>query len=211
MAPKLQTLKITNRVRDLRTGAALTQQELADKVGVTRVTINCLERGVYSPSIELALGLARFFRRPVEDIVVLGNAPHGAVSQTQTMQAHLILYVADQKASSKFYERVLALKPRLDVPGMTEFRLGEGVILGLMPAAGIKRLLGEKLPDPAGAAGIPRAELYLLADDPAAYHLRALKNGAKELSALTPRDWGHEAAYSLDPDGHVLAFARGDV
>lgn len=74
MTPKPPALKITNRVRDLRTAAALTQEELADKVGVTRVTINCLERGVYSPSIELALALARFFRKPVEDIFVLEDA-----------------------------------------------------------------------------------------------------------------------------------------
>ena len=124
------------------------------------------------------------------------------------MQAYLILYVSDQKASSKFYERVLAIKPQLDVPGMTEFRLGEGTILGLMPSASIKQLLGAKLPDPTSAAGIPRAEFYLLTDDPAVYHRRALDNGAMELSALSPRDWGHDAAYSLDPDGHVLAFAR---
>lgn len=74
MTPKPPTLKITNRVRELRAAAALTQEELADKVGVTRVTINCLERGVYSPSIELALALARFFHKPVEDIFVLEDA-----------------------------------------------------------------------------------------------------------------------------------------
>ncbi len=124
------------------------------------------------------------------------------------MQAHLIFYVADQKASAEFYERVLGMKPQLDVPGMTEFRLGEGTILGLMPSAGIKRLLGAKLPDPETAVGVPRAELYLVVDDPAAYHRRALANGAGELSALAARDWGHDAAYSLDPNGHVLAFAR---
>ncbi|MDD5629415.1 MAG: glyoxalase [Elusimicrobia bacterium] len=124
------------------------------------------------------------------------------------MKAHLIFYVSDQKASSRFYARVLALEPQLDVPGMTEFRLAEGAVLGLMPAAGIKRLLGDRLPDPARAAGIPRAELYLLVEDPEACHRRALDNGAAELSPLLPRDWGHEAAYSLDPDGHVLAFAR---
>jgi putative transcriptional regulator len=71
MPPKTPAPKITNRVRELRSAAALTQEELAGKVGVTRVTINCLERGVYLPSIELALGLARFFRRPVEDIFLL--------------------------------------------------------------------------------------------------------------------------------------------
>mgnify|MGYP001570266485 FL=1 len=124
------------------------------------------------------------------------------------MKAHLIFYVLNQKLSSTFYTRVLDLQPQLDVPGMTEFRLGEDTILGLMPAAGIKRLLGDGLPDPNKAAGIPRAELYLLSDAPGNYHRRALENGAKELSALSMRDWGHEAAYSLDPDGHVLAFAR---
>lgn len=124
------------------------------------------------------------------------------------MKAHFILYVSDQKASSGFYERVLGKGPRLDVPGMTEFDLSEGGVLGLMPQAGIKRLLGGKLPDPARASGIPRAELYLLTEDPAGHHQRALDNGAVELSPLTLRDWGHEAAYSLDPDGHVLAFAR---
>lgn len=119
------------------------------------------------------------------------------------MKAHFILYVADQKRSAGFYEKALALKPRLDVPGMTEFDLG-GAVLGLMPAAGIKRLL-PKLPEP-GAA--PRAELYLLVTEPAASHRRALDAGATELSPLAARGWGHDAAYSLDPDAHVLAFAR---
>lgn len=127
------------------------------------------------------------------------------------MKAHLILYVNDQRASARFYARVLGLSPRLDVPGMTEFLLSEGAVLGLMPAAGIKRLLGERLPDPGRAAGVPRAELYLLTDQPGAFHDRALANGALELSPLALRDWGHEAAYSLDPDGHVLAFAREAV
>jgi catechol 2,3-dioxygenase-like lactoylglutathione lyase family enzyme len=122
-------------------------------------------------------------------------------------RAHFILYVKDQAASAAFYARALGRAPQLDVPGMTEFPLGAGCVLGLLPEAGIRRLLGEKLPDPAGASGVPRAELYLLVDDPAACHSRALAAGARELSPLLPRDWGHRAAYSLDPDGHVLAFA----
>lgn len=71
MTPKVETAKIKNRVRDLRTQAELTQEALAVKVGVTRVTINCLENGVYLPSIELALKLARFFRKPVEEIFIM--------------------------------------------------------------------------------------------------------------------------------------------
>lgn len=68
MTPRPEAVRIVNRVRELRAGAELTQEELAAKVGVTRVTINCLENGVYAPSLELALKLARFFRRPVEDV-----------------------------------------------------------------------------------------------------------------------------------------------
>lgn len=124
------------------------------------------------------------------------------------MNAHLILYVADQQTSARFYEQVLGARPSLHVPGMTEFALNEQTVLGLMPVAGIRRLLGSRLRDPDEARGIPRAELYLAVDDPQAYHQRALQHGATELSALAMRDWGDEAAYSCDPDGHVLAFAR---
>ncbi len=123
------------------------------------------------------------------------------------MMLHAILYVESQEASAAFYGETLGVAPRLHVAGMTEFEIG-GAVLGLMPEAGIRRLLGEGLPDPGRARGVPRAEVYLLVDDPAAYHARALAAGARELSPLASRDWGHDVAYSLDRDGHVLAFAR---
>ncbi|MDD2805543.1 MAG: VOC family protein [Elusimicrobiales bacterium] len=122
------------------------------------------------------------------------------------MKLNTILYVRDQAASRTFYAAVLAVGPRLDVPGMTEFELLPGCVLGLMPEKGIKRLL-PSLPDPEKAAGIPRAELYLTVPDPEAFQARALAAGARELSPLGPRDWGDRAAYCLDPDGHCLAFA----
>ena len=122
------------------------------------------------------------------------------------MKINLILYVKDQARSREFYSLVLGTVPRLDVPGMTEFELAQGCILGLMPEKGIKRFL-PAMPDPETGNGIPRAEVYLTVTDPAAFHARALAAGAKELSPLAPRDWGDKAAYSLDPDGHVLAFA----
>ena len=121
--------------------------------------------------------------------------------------SHFILYVADQARSTAFYADVLGRKPRLQVPGMTEFALPGGGVLGLMPVAGIRNLLGAALPDPGAASGIPRAELYLMLPEPSVCHARALSAGARELSPLLARDWGHVAAYSLDPDGHVLAFA----
>ena len=121
--------------------------------------------------------------------------------------AHFILYVRDQDASARFYSRVLAIEPRLHVSGMTEFDVGGGAVLGLMPERGIVRLLGEPLGDPAAGSGVARAEVYLVVPDPDAYHQRALSAGARELSAVAPRSWGHRVGYSSDPDGHVLAFA----
>ncbi len=123
------------------------------------------------------------------------------------MKVNTILYVRDQKAATAFYSAVLGLEPSLDVPGMTEFQLSPGQVLGLMPEAGIKRLLGDAIADPAGARGIPRAELYFTVEDPEKRHALALANGARELSPFAARNWGDHAAYSADPDGHVLAFA----
>ncbi len=118
--------------------------------------------------------------------------------------AHLILYVRDQEKSTRFYQDVLNLKPILHVPGMTEFQLSDGCILGLMPEAGIQRLLGDHFTKMGNGL---RAELYLRVDDPQISHRNALEAGAKELSPLQKRDWGHFVAYSLDFDGNVLAFA----
>lgn len=122
-------------------------------------------------------------------------------------KGHIILYVRDQQQSTRFYTATLAVEPILNVPGMTEFALGEGLVLGLMPEAGATRLLGIEPERFDVARATPRAEIYLVVDDAAAYHQRAVGAGAVELSPLSVRDWGHEAAYSLDPDRHVLAFA----
>jgi uncharacterized protein len=124
------------------------------------------------------------------------------------VKAHFILYVKDQKRSRDFYRAVLQIEPYLDVDGISEFELAPGCILGVMPAAGIKRILGDALPDPMQADGIPSGEIYLQVEDPQSYHDRALANGARELSPLQLRNWGEEVAYCLDLDGHVLAFAK---
>ena len=125
----------------------------------------------------------------------------------KTSRVHLILYVRDQAASARFYRAVLLSEPTLDVPGMTEFELSDTTVLGLMPEAGAVRLLGRDH-DPARADRAPRAELYLVVDDPSGPHGRAIASGGTEVSPIAPRDWGHDVGYCLDPDGHVLAFAR---
>lgn len=57
-----------NSIYDLRSSANLTQEELAQKVGVTRQTIIAMEKGNYVPSVLLALKLAKVFKLPVEKI-----------------------------------------------------------------------------------------------------------------------------------------------
>jgi uncharacterized protein len=116
-----------------------------------------------------------------------------------TTASHFILYVADLERSTAFYPKVLGFEPQLHDPGMTEFGLPGGGVLGLMPEKGNRSLLGEALPDPATANGIARAEIYLILSESGIYHSRALAAGARELSPLLPRTWGQLAAYSLDP------------
>lgn len=60
--------KIENRIQELRSSKKLTQQDLADAVGVTRATIVALERGDYNPSLELAFRLSRFFDLTIEEL-----------------------------------------------------------------------------------------------------------------------------------------------
>ncbi len=62
---------ITNNIRKLRFNHdEMTQQQLADKVGVTRQTIIAIEKGQYSPSLELAFRIARAFNVPLEDVFI---------------------------------------------------------------------------------------------------------------------------------------------
>ena len=57
-----------NEVRSLRTDQSLSQQELGEAMGVSRQTINSIEKERYTPSLPLAIALARYFGRPVEEI-----------------------------------------------------------------------------------------------------------------------------------------------
>ena len=63
--------QLLNSLKDERARLGLTQAELADRVGVSRKTINTVENGVFIPSTTLALKLARALGRRVEDIFQL--------------------------------------------------------------------------------------------------------------------------------------------
>jgi len=61
--------RVTNRILALRLEAdEMTQGTLADQIGVTRQTVNAIEQGKYSPSLEVAFKIARVFGVPLEDV-----------------------------------------------------------------------------------------------------------------------------------------------
>lgn len=66
---KMPAYRINNTIRTLRFHhAEMTQQALADAAGVTRQTIVAIEKGKYSPSLELAFRIARVFDVPLEQV-----------------------------------------------------------------------------------------------------------------------------------------------
>ena len=61
--------RVTNAIRTLRFHQGeMTQQELAERVGVTRQTVNAMEGNKYSPSLEVAFRIARVFGVPIEQV-----------------------------------------------------------------------------------------------------------------------------------------------
>jgi putative transcriptional regulator len=62
-----------NRIKELRKLAGLRQEDVAEKTGVTRQTINAIENDKYSPTLELAMRLAKLLHTPVESVFELDD------------------------------------------------------------------------------------------------------------------------------------------
>jgi len=60
-----------NRLRELRAAKEWSQADLADKLGVSRKTVNAIETEKYDPSLPLAFKVARLFKSKIEDIFEL--------------------------------------------------------------------------------------------------------------------------------------------
>lgn len=65
--------RLTSRLKETRTAAGLTQADLAERIGVSRKTINTVENGIFVPSTILALSLARALDVQVEDLFRLAD------------------------------------------------------------------------------------------------------------------------------------------
>lgn len=69
--------KIHNQIRTLRfLQQEMTQQHLADQIGVTRQTVNAIEAGKYSPSLEVAFRIAKVFNKPLEEVFQYVEEPN---------------------------------------------------------------------------------------------------------------------------------------
>ena len=60
-----------NKLRELRAAKEWSQSDLADKLGVSRQTVNAIETEKYDPSLPLAFKVARLFKKPIEEIFEL--------------------------------------------------------------------------------------------------------------------------------------------
>ena len=60
--------RVVNRIRELRTASGMTQADLAEVLGVTRQTVNAIEQGKYSPSLEVAFLTAHAFDVPLDEV-----------------------------------------------------------------------------------------------------------------------------------------------
>jgi putative transcriptional regulator len=74
----VSSTRVRNAIRTLRfQHGEMTQQQLAESVGLTRQTIIAIEQGRYSPSLEAAFKIARVFRVPLEQVFQYDDQPRG--------------------------------------------------------------------------------------------------------------------------------------
>lgn len=119
----------------------------------------------------------------------------------------LIFAVRDLPKAVMFYLQAFGWKQTVDVPVYAEFEMPGGQRLGLYQKEGFARNTGQ---DPICAADgeLTGSEIYFHVDDIKAAIARLTEAGARQLSGLSPRDWGDEAVYFADPDGNVIVLAR---
>ncbi|MBI3926899.1 MAG: GNAT family N-acetyltransferase [Armatimonadetes bacterium] len=119
-----------------------------------------------------------------------------------------ILAVSDLEASLNFYRSAFDWPIREKTPVYAELQM-PGSRLGLYERNGFGRNLG-RTPRPAEPDAVTGTELYFHCSDPGPVLERLERAGGRPLSPLSPRPWGEEVGYQADPDGNVLAIARGN-
>jgi lactoylglutathione lyase len=119
----------------------------------------------------------------------------------------VILAVKSLRASADFYASAFGWTRLVDVPVYVEFALPGDLRLGLYQEASFGVNTGQR-PAERAPGSLSGAELYFYPDDLVEVSKRLAAAGARMLDPLRARDWGDEAAYFADPDGHVIVLAR---
>ena len=117
-----------------------------------------------------------------------------------------ILATEDLENSVAFYMKAFDWSIRLQSKSYVEFELPGGLGLAVCTLDGFEKHIGLKPNIKSGA--VTPVQVYLRSDDLARAIARLHSAGARPLSNLKKRDWGEEAAYFADPDGHVLVISR---
>ncbi len=120
-----------------------------------------------------------------------------------------ILAVADFSRSISFYSKAFDWTIRTQGKHYAEFELPGGLGLALCTKEGFAKFAGAKPEMP--KEGVSPVQVYLRTDDLPRSIARLHAAGAKPLSKAQDRDWGEEAAYFADLDGHVLVISRPSV
>ncbi len=119
----------------------------------------------------------------------------------------LVLAVADLPRSRTFYLQAFDWELAVDLPVYVQFRVPGGVGVSLYQREAFSAQVGTT-PALCPTGACTSAELYLEVENLSAATDAILAAGARALSPAAARDWGDEAAYFADPDGHVIALFR---
>jgi DNA-binding XRE family transcriptional regulator len=174
--------RVHNSVRRHRTGAGWSQQQLADRTGLSRAEVSAVETGRLVPSAAVALALARTFGCAVEDLFMLGDDAAGET--------------ADEAAGGRYWLSELG--------GRVRRIAAEPTHVGLLP----HDVAGRSAP---GVAPDPRRTLVLAGCDPAVGLLSAFAAGVSNVRVI-PLVRSSRRSLELLRDGgaHVAGVHLGD-
>lgn len=118
----------------------------------------------------------------------------------------VVLAVEDAQRAAAFYRGVFQWPVLVEVPVYVELQAG-AVRVGLYQRDGFGRNTGA-VPTVVARGALAPSELYVHVERPEDVMERLRRHGARELSGWQRRDWGDDAAYFADGDGHVVVVAR---
>jgi flavin reductase (DIM6/NTAB) family NADH-FMN oxidoreductase RutF/catechol 2,3-dioxygenase-like lactoylglutathione lyase family enzyme len=151
--------------------------------------------------------LAPFFFLDMEWTAALGTARRVEEPVPGPRHDLTILATPNLERAVRFYTRAFDWPLTVEDRDFVKFDLPDGRGLALCSHDAFERYTGQRFAgSPAGE--LTGVEIYLRCEHLAHVIARMAAAGARELTELSPRDWGDEAAYFADPDGNVIVAAR---